>query len=92
MAANVRLVSAGVKELLNSDKVRADLTKRAARVLAAAQSDASGYIVTGNYYNGLEIHQDSTDRAVVRVAGTAPHSHLVETKHGTLARALDAGS
>lgn len=87
-----RLNSGGMDELLNSAKVRADLTQRAERVLAAAQSDARDYIVTGNYLAGLEIRQDTTDRAVVRVVGSAPHSHLVETKHGTLARALDAGS
>lgn len=89
MAARIKLNHAAMAALLKSDGVRADLTVRAQRVLAAAQSSAP--VVTGNYRDGLAIIQDTTDRAVVRVAGTAPHSHLVEANHGTLARALDAG-
>lgn len=87
--AKVKLNSRGVGDLLKSDAVRASLTVRAERILAAAK--ASAPVVTGNYRNGLKIVQDTTDRAAVRVAGTAPHSHLVEANHGTLARALDAG-
>lgn len=88
MAVRVKLNSKGVVALLKSDEVRDMLTKRAERVLAAAQ--ASAPVVSGNYRSGLKIIQDTTDRAAVRVAGTAPHSHLVEANHGTLARALDA--
>lgn len=80
--------AAGIKELLNSGETRALLTDKAQNVLAAAKADAP--VVTGNYRDGLEIVQDTTDRAVVRVAGTAPHSHLVEANHGVLARSLDA--
>lgn len=93
MARGVRVEmnGRGVEELLTSPEVRADLRDRAERVLGAARDEAAGFIVTGNYYNGLKIREDTTDRAVVRVVGTAPHSHLVEAAHGTLARALDAG-
>lgn len=80
--------SPGIKALLNSGETRAMLTGKAQNVLAAAQADAP--FVTGNYRNGLKIVQETTDRAVVRVAGTAPHSHLVEANHGVLARALDS--
>lgn len=86
----VKLSSSGMDALLKSDEVRSELTERAQRVLAAAQADASNYRVTGDYYNGLTIRQDTTDRAAVRVVGTAPHSHLVEANRGTLARALDS--
>lgn len=88
MASRTKLISAGIDALLNSADVRASLTARAERVLAAAQ--ASAPVVTGGYRDGLEIVQDSTDRVAVRVVGTTPHSHLVEADTGNLARALDA--
>lgn len=90
MASRVRVISAGARELLNSSEVRAELLRRAERVLNAATADAVNYQVTGNYYRSIGIEQATTDRAVVRVRATAPHAHLVEAKHGTLARALDA--
>lgn len=88
MASRTKLISAGIDALLNSADVRASLTARAERVLAAAQSSAP--VATGGYRDGLEIVQDSTDRVAVRVVGTAPHSHIVEADTGNLARALDA--
>lgn len=88
-STRVKLNSAGIQKLLESGEVRRDLTERAERVLSAAESLAP--VVSGNYRDGLAIIQDTTDRAVVRVAGTAPHSHLVEANHGVLARALDSG-
>lgn len=90
MATRVKLKSSGVEALLKSSGTRSVITDKAEAVLAAATADAANYIVTGNYYGGLEVQQDTTDRAVARVVGTAPHSHLVEADHGTLARALDA--
>lgn len=86
----VKLNHGGMDALLKSSEVRAELTRRAEAVLSAAQANAP--VLTGNYRAGLEIHQDTTDRAVVRVVGTAPHSHLVEADTGNLARALDAAS
>jgi hypothetical protein len=74
--------------MLNSSATRAMLTAKAENVLAAAQAAAP--VVTGNYRDGLGIVQDTTDRAVVRVVGTAPHSHLVEADTGNLARSLDS--
>jgi hypothetical protein len=84
----VKLNSRGMKDLLTSRETRAMLTERAEQVLAEAVSSAP--VVTGNYRDGLKIVQDTTDRAIVRVVGTAPHSHLVEAESGNLARALDA--
>jgi hypothetical protein len=84
----VTLKSSGVKELLNSRSTRALLTEKAEAVLSAAQ--ASAPVSTGAYKAGLRVQQDTTDRAVARVVGTAPHSHLVEANTGNLARALDA--
>lgn len=88
MAVKVKLNSAGMKALLNSAGVRAELTRRAGPVLAAAQSTAP--VESGAYKAGLHIEQATTDRAVVRVAGSTDHDLIVESKHGTLARALDA--
>lgn len=89
MATRTRLNSAGMRALLNSADVRAELTERAERVLAKAQADAP--VATGAYRDGLHIIQDTTDRAVVRVSGGTDHDWIVEANTGNLARALDAG-
>jgi len=88
-STKIKIHSAGIRELLNSSEVRSDLTDRGERVLSAAESNAP--VASGEYRDGLEIQQDTTDRAVVRVVGTAPHSLIVEANHGVLARALDSG-
>lgn len=90
MAARVAftLRGAGVDELLHSDGVRADLARRADAVLSAAQSSAP--VESGAYRAGLERVSATTDRAVERVAATVRHSLAVESRHGVLARALDA--
>lgn len=88
MAIRFKFRGQGVEEILKSRETRAMLTERAERVLAAAQSSAP--VETGRYKAGLGVQQDTTDRAVARVVGTAPHSHIVEANTGNLARALDA--
>ena len=80
--------SAGIKELLNSDGIRAMLTTKAEGVLAAAQADP--HDETGAYEAGLRIEQATTDRAVVRVKGSDWKSGILEAKYGILGRALDA--
>lgn len=77
-----------VGKILKSDGVRRDLTKRAERVLAEAESTAP--VESGAYRDGLEIVQETTDRAVVRVAGTVAYTLRVEAETGNLSRALDA--
>lgn len=88
-STRVKLNSRGVAALLKSSGVRADLTARGQRVLSAAQSSAP--VASGAYRDGLHIVQDTTDRAVVRVAGATDHDLVVEANTGNLARALDAG-
>lgn len=83
----VKLNSAGMKELLNSGGVRADLTERAERVLSAARADP--HDDTGAYEQGLQIEQATTDRAVVRVVSTDYKGHILESRFGILTRALD---
>jgi hypothetical protein len=88
MATRVKMKSAGIKELLNSGETRAMLTSKARGALAAARANAP--VATGEYRASLQIVQDTTDRAVVRVGSTAPHALAVEANTGNLARALDA--
>lgn len=83
----VKLNSAGMKELLNSSGVRAELTRRAQPVLAAAKNDP--HDDTGAYEAGLVIEQATTDRAVVRVVSTDKKGHILESRYGILARALN---
>lgn len=80
--------SAGVQEFLTSEPMRAALDVRAERGLARAQAMAP--VDSGAYKAGLKLVRDTTDRAVVRLVGTAPHTALVEAKTGNLVRALDA--
>lgn len=86
--ARIKLNSAGMRELLNSSGVRAELTRRAGAVLSAAK--ASAPVATGEYVGSLRILQATTDRAVVRVGSDAPHAGIVEADRGILARALDS--
>lgn len=90
MARGIRvdLNHRGMGELLNDDGVRAELTSRMERALAAAKRSAP--VATGAYRDGLHIEQATTDRAVVRVAGSTDHDWIVEANTGNLARCLDA--
>lgn len=88
MAVRVELNHGGMRDLLNSPGVRAELTRRAERVLARAKPTAP--VESGEYQASLHIEQDTTDRAVVRVVAGTDHGMAVEANHGTLARALGA--
>jgi hypothetical protein len=61
----VKLNHGEMSQLLKSAAIRADLTRRALPVLAAAKADP--HDDTYEYENGLRIEQATTDRAVVRV-------------------------
>lgn len=91
MASSIKvdLNSRGMAELLKSDDVRAELTKRAEAVLSAAKAAAP--VASGAYRDSLAVVQDTTDRAVVRVASDVAHAFVVEANTGCLARSLDAG-
>ena len=88
MATTIRLNGPGIREMLDSPDIRAELTKRAESVLAAAQADP--HDDTGDYEAGLHIEQATTDRAVVRVVSGDWKGHILEARYGILARALDA--
>lgn len=83
-----KLLSPGMKSLLLDAGIRSDLTTRMERVASTAKVNAP--VDTGDYRDRIEVVQDTTDRVVVRVVGRAPHSRLVESRTGNLARALDS--
>lgn len=89
-AAGITLNQRGLRQILNSRQVRADLTRRGRSVLAQAITDAP--VDTGAYRDSLSIEQATTDRAVVRVVADVDHAVLVEATTGTLNRALDAAA
>jgi len=93
MASGVKITlnSATIQKMLDGGEGVSELLhEKAEAVLSAAKADAANYRVTGAYLDRLEVSEDHTDRMALRVGSSAPHSHLVEAKHGTLARALDA--
>jgi hypothetical protein len=90
MATKVKLNHGGMGALLKSAGVRADLTVRMERALSQAKANAP--VASGEYRDGLHIVQATTDRAVVRIAGSTDHDFIVEADTGNLARALDSAS
>ena len=72
-----------MRALLNEGFVREDLTRRAGRVLSAAQAGDPSF----DYH----IEQNTTDRAVVRVGSDDEGVLFAESETGNLLRALDAG-
>ena len=94
VGARTKLNSSEIQKMLNGEGrysgVRDDLRDRAERVLSAAQAAAP--VDTGAYQASLEVTEDTTDRAAVRVGASVPYAMVVEADRGVLARALDAGS
>lgn len=82
----ITLVSSGMRELLNSAGVRADV--RAAAEVIASRARQSAPVVSGRYRDSISVISDTTDRAVERVNASAPHAFLVESKTGNLKRAV----
>lgn len=80
--------SAGIKELLTSEGVRADLTSRMSAAESTAKSNAP--VESGEYRDSIHVEQDTTDRVVVRLVADAPYAMVVESKTGNLARSLDS--
>jgi hypothetical protein len=87
MAATFRLDHGGMRALLRSPGVRADLQRRAESVASAARAAAP--VQSGAYRNSIHVQSDTTDRAVARVVATVPYAVEVEFDTRTLGRALD---
>lgn len=84
----VRLISRGMRSLLADPGVSADLVKRAERVAAKARATAP--VATGEYRDSITVETDVTDRVVARVVARDRKSHVIESRTGNLARALDS--
>lgn len=90
MGVRVELNHGGIREVLKSSAVEAELKSRATRVAAAAIASAPRE--TGEYANSIEVVMDQhRDRVVAHVVAKARHALRVEANTGNLARALDAG-
>lgn len=81
-----RLLSPGMRDLLNDPGVRGALTTLAGPVLGRAQAGAP--VDTGEYRASLRIIQATTDRAVVRVGSDDDKAMVIESRTGNLARAV----
>lgn len=88
MSTRITLNHAGMGALLKSSSVRAMLTGHAESVLSAAVAGAP--VASGAYQSSLHLIQDTTDRAVVRVASDVDYAMVVEANTGNLSRALDS--
>lgn len=85
--ARVKLVSRGMRSLLNSGDVGDMLEKRMAKSLNAAKADAP--VASGAYRDGLHLERVHTDRVVIRLVGDTDHDLIVEANTGNLSRSLD---
>ena len=77
--------------VLRQPQVEAVVDAAAQRTLAAAKANAP--VDTGAYRDGLHVeHHESRYRRAVRVVGADDKTLLIESKVGTLARALKAAN
>jgi hypothetical protein len=76
----VKLNSKGVRELLNSPEVQADLLERAERIRAAAGSDED-----------FVVHESTSDRAGAVVVTASHEGRRAEAEDRVLTQAIDAG-
>lgn len=79
----IKLSHTGIRELLRSPELRADLTRRMDRVLAQANTGAPEGVT-------YVMEQGTTDRARVAVGSRDPNAFFAESHTGHLARCLDA--
>lgn len=81
---------AGIRELLRSAGVQADVERRAQAVLEEARRTAP--VDSGEYRDGLHIERTTSAAGVevLTVTDGTDHGIYVEADHGTLVRALDA--
>lgn len=86
-SARIKLNSEGIREVLKSPEVAAELQARAERAAQAARASAPDDEYAARVSVVLEQH---ATRVVAHVMAEAPNSMLVEANTGNLARALDA--
>lgn len=89
-SVRVTLNPDGIRELLKSEEVRADLTRRMERVAEQARATAP-VGATDAHQASIHVEQRTyRNRAVVAVVADSDHSMFVEAKTGHMAAALDA--
>jgi hypothetical protein len=91
MATSVRfkLNSAGIREMLKSSGIAADMHRRAEQVAAAARSSAP--VESGDYKASIVVtDEQQPTRAVSHVGATVEYAPIIESALGVLARSLDA--
>lgn len=81
----IRLNSAGVAEILKSQRVHDDLQRRAAAIAKAANGDAG---ITDGFLSAADIGQNRARAAVFTATAEAM---VAEATKRSLTRALDAG-
>ncbi len=86
---SLRLRRRGVVDLLQGSGTRDEMERRAKAVAREAQSRAP--VVTGEYRDSIvAVVEPRSDRNVGRVYAQVPYAAVVEAKHRTLGRAIDA--
>lgn len=81
-SVRIQLNRAGVRQLLRSEEVQADLLRRAEQIAAAAGGEAAGFetsVVVGR------------NRARASVITATAEAMVAEARDRTLTRAIDAG-
>lgn len=91
MATSVvfRLRGEGIREMLKSPGIAADMHRRAEQVASAARSAAP--VETGAFQASIVVtDEQQPTRAVAHVGATVDYAAIVEANTGVLARSLDA--
>lgn len=87
--ASVKMKNAGVRELLTSDEVRADLERRGERVRSAMADSAP--VESGDLAASHTVEVDEhPDRVAVHVGSDLDYALHIALATGYMARALDA--
>ncbi len=81
-SVRLQLNSAGFKDLLNSEAVRAELMRRGEAIAEAAGGEAAGFVAEESV---------APDRVAVQVSTTTFAARAREARDRTLLSALDAG-
>jgi hypothetical protein len=86
----VKLISRGIRELLQSRDTADEMLRRARNVADQAKTNAP--VVSGTYRASIvaETHQGPT-RVTGRAVARAEYAQAVEARHRVLGRAIDAG-
>jgi hypothetical protein len=86
----VKLISRGMRELLQSRDTADEMLRRARNV--ADQAKANAPVVSGEYRASItaETHEGPT-RVTGRAIARADYAQSVEARHRVLGRAIDAG-